>query len=676
MESVINKEVNWFAPRLMEMEESFNRCLEECTGETRLSADQVTKLMNGKYGSHLSWDMICAQSRWAGLLPPLPVEPKPQSDQTNSSTVKRYKSNVNTISHQLHNSRVPYTNDSLKYNYYRKSDSVENQSDLYDFPDCETKLLGVLVLTSKGNEYELIVKQPSLNSKLFSTVGILSGKAKNACPSDVIGLIFEQTNFFASCGGQDSDTGLIYYHSKGLQFQVDETTFLPDSTSNSSTNGWVIHWCQKLNTSPGSMSDIQFDQPFILSIDKERRYNLMCAHTGQHLFTSALESLMQSDSSKLSTFQHFGGVTHPNHFTLKAAVVGPVSDQMQEDLADFIQQLEQRCQQLINKDIPISIWNTDVTKATKMKEIRYFPWEEYGEKVRAVCIGKVEHSFGDNEAADFTSVISAELCGGTHLSKLCDLQDIAVIAVKGRQKTVKEFTCIFGQSAKNAHQYGNALVKEGKLREKQAIENPEEANIHVKWLESVLNDPLSTGLLPLYARLALEAYVYRIKNKTDDNPIDEDRVQLYVQSLETMMRNKCETSHTAIAKLDFDKSDELILAFLRLSTTQPFVVYHENLAVCYFPRLNSNETALNCAHMVAKCLSTELNKVHLTAKGRPIRSTHLNGLERYKYAFLKLLPISEMITNCTNSEISHLHWESYHTLLSDCVNSVLINSES
>lgn len=77
-----------------------------------------------------------------------------------------------------------------------------------------------------------------------------------------------------------------------------------------------------------------------------------------------------------------------------------------------------------------------------MKQIRYFPWEEYSAKVRTVCITKQKHPINDHELTDFNSVISAELCGGTHLFELSDLLDIAVVAVKGRQKTVKEVSQI------------------------------------------------------------------------------------------------------------------------------------------------------------------------------------------------------------------------------------------
>ncbi|CAH8876233.1 unnamed protein product [Trichobilharzia szidati] len=712
MESVVNEELTSFAPRLLQMEQSFNRCLEECNNEIQLSTEQVMKLMNGEYGYHLSWDMICAQSRWAGLLPPLPLstEGKSSHDQSKLSTFKRFKASnaASVISRQLHNSNVPFTNDSLKYNFQRKSDSVVScTNSQYDFPDCQTHLLGVLI--PSGEAYTLITNQTDLSSYLekLSTEIQESSTHSNITSKDSIGFIFEQTNFFTSSGGQDSDTGFIYSPSKIHQFQVNETTFLTDNTSsNSQTDGWVIHWCQRPSSAvltTDLSSNLCFNQPFTLSIDKERRYNLMCSHTGQHLFATALESLVAlSDNSKMSTFQHHGGASHPSYFTLKAAFVGPAADQMNENLGGFIQRLEELCRELIQKHIPISVWNTDVSKATKIKEVRYFPWEEYTEKVRTVCIGQVKPTSSDghaDESVDFTSVISAELCCGTHLSQLSDLQDIAVIAVKGRQSTIKEFTCIFGHLAKSAHQRANTLIKEGELRQKQALNNPQETVEHIKWFEGILNDSHQQhqcGYLPLYARLALESNLHRIHNKIGNDGdagdvIDGVQIQLHVDNLRDLIsRNKSRISDVIVSGFTFNKPDELVLAFQQLKPSQSFVVYHKNVAVCYFPSLQFSQTALNIAHQLAKQLSDEQSVAtrHLYVKGRPLRSSHLmmhsnNDTDRYKYACLQLLPTSSAntttttaTTTTTGDEVAPMNpsdWKQYHDLLCDCVNSVQMN---
>ncbi|KAH8867412.1 Alanine--tRNA ligase [Schistosoma japonicum] len=659
MESIINEEVKWFAPRLVQMEESFDRCLEECTDRRQLSAEQVTKLMNGEYGHHLSWDMICAQSCWAGLLPPSPVKINCSSDKDKLSLFKHQKPNSNVISRQLHNLRIPFTDDSLKYNYHLKSKPIVNSISHYDFPDCETKLLGLLVLENKETmNYTLLTQQFSSNSDFTSTIQKLLSKSNDTSTSNnLLGFIFEKTNFFTPCGGQDTDTGFIYNPSKALRFQISETTFLSIPTSNSKTDGWVIHWCKNPNN---LLDDLNFDQPFILSIDKERRFNLMCSHTGQHLFTSALESFVLSCTIDSSKFQHIGGTSHPNYFTIKAAIVGAASERMQEDLSNFIKQLEQKCQKLISENGFISIWDTDLAQATKVKEIRYFPWEEYASKVRTVFIRKEKHINDDHDLINSNSVISAELCGGTHLSELSDLQDIAVVAVKGRQKTVKE--C--------AHQCADDLIKEGQSREKDSIYNPDKKATHINWFESVLNDSRYTGFLPLYARLGLEANLYRINHKTDF--IDNNQVQLYIDHIKLLIGNNYEVSRAVISKFDFHRLDELIVALRQFNMTLPLVIYNTNLAVCYFPNLSPNQTALNLAHAIAKRLSTELEKVHLTVKGRPLRSVHLNNDNRYKFAFLQISPTSDTVVTTTATQQS-LDWDHYHTLLSNCVNTISLD---
>lgn len=87
--------------------------------------------MNGDYGHHVSWDMICAQSCWAGLLPPLPIETNSPSDKNKPLLFRNQKLDSNVISRQLHNLCVPFTDDSFKYNCYQKSELDPNATGQY-----------------------------------------------------------------------------------------------------------------------------------------------------------------------------------------------------------------------------------------------------------------------------------------------------------------------------------------------------------------------------------------------------------------------------------------------------------------------------------------------------------------------------------------------------------------
>lgn len=64
-------------------------------------------------------------------------------------------------------------------------------------------------------------------------------------------------------------------HLQILQFQVIETTFVSDPISNSSTNGWIIHWCHKPDNLFPSLNNLNFDQSFVLSIDKVSTFFLV-----------------------------------------------------------------------------------------------------------------------------------------------------------------------------------------------------------------------------------------------------------------------------------------------------------------------------------------------------------------------------------------------------------------
>ncbi|CAH8633356.1 unnamed protein product [Dicrocoelium dendriticum] len=127
MRSVIDHEVHAFIPRIHDMELAFGRCLEESPNTTQLSAQQVDGLMNGKYGTPVSWDLLCAQSRWFGLcIPDVPAQSR------GSRTSSRHSINTQqpvSLPRHFHNASIPFTVDSAKYNYTKSSDQSYGEFD-------------------------------------------------------------------------------------------------------------------------------------------------------------------------------------------------------------------------------------------------------------------------------------------------------------------------------------------------------------------------------------------------------------------------------------------------------------------------------------------------------------------------------------------------------------------
>ncbi|TPP57353.1 Alanine--tRNA ligase cytoplasmic [Fasciola gigantica] len=213
MEALVTKEMLAVLPRLEAQEEAFHQCLDENPDGTRLSPEQVSRLLNGNYGTPVSWDMLCAQSHWFGLC--VPEAPLSSSSSTSCTPASSSSSRANTstpahqsqsrpdqsvaMAEQLYRANFKPSDDTAKYNYERQNSSLDSASG-YDIPTIEARLLAVFVNDAEANRTHLLRSTDDVSHVSLNSNQILSGR---------VGLVFDQTNFFASAGGQDSDKGVI-----------------------------------------------------------------------------------------------------------------------------------------------------------------------------------------------------------------------------------------------------------------------------------------------------------------------------------------------------------------------------------------------------------------------------------------------------------------------------------
>ncbi|CAL8103967.1 unnamed protein product [Calicophoron daubneyi] len=663
MRSLIIQEVQMFLPRFEAMEQAFSRCVEETPETTHLSADQVQGLISGRYGAPVSWDMLCAQSRWAGLCVPDP----PDTKQTQRGTPSSFSSakyspqgppqrqvgrNPVTLSRLLHDASIPFTDDSGKYTCSHDSNSSETDHKQYAIPVCQTELVGLLIPDESGDSFVLA-----------------DGKSTNiARHNDFLGLVFERTNFFAPEGGQDGDKGTIRFglKIKPTTLYVEEVQEIADYLS--PTKRWIVHWCpvpeqvdnQTLSTS------VRNNSRFELIVDQKRRFQLMSHHTGQHILTWALDMYcrsLRSDQNPTSTpVQHHGGTIHPDRFTLSVALVDYAAKAMNENFIGFIKSVESLCRRAIREQFTVSSETVNLDAALKSSAIRRYPWVTYPDRVRVVSIGADRPALDGADKPEW----SAELCGGTHVNNAGDLTDLVITSVRSRRQAVKQFTGITGEIAKESHQYSEGVLSECLARESRAVKCPERVQDLQKWIESVLAgahpDSSTAPPLSLVARESLEACELRIGRGELFTKQALNNVRATVASLQNIVFDSSEASN--VAYVPFDHIETIASALLETNFTKPFVAYSGTTAVLYFPHQTItalNSTALNIAHLLADEISKDVDG-NCVVKARPLRSPCIDKSNRFQFAVLQLIPSEEGIK---------VGWDAYHTLVKDHVNQVM-----
>jgi len=243
----------------------------------------------------------------------------------------------------------------------------------------------------------------------------------------LVDIILDKTPFYAECGGQIGDTGII------------ETTDLKAEVVNTfKVGGLYIH---RANIIYG---DLVENQTVTAKINAERRKSIMIHHSNAHLLQAALvkvlgDEVKQAGSQVEETRTRFD-------FSFSRAMT-----------KKEIQEVEDLINKWISEDIKQNTEVMDIEKA-KLSGATALFGEKYGDTVRVV-------SFGD---------ISKEFCGGTHTSSSADLRLVKIVQETAVSAGSRRIEAVCGNAAleylnKKAN-ITDELTKEFKCTSDEVIE--------------------------------------------------------------------------------------------------------------------------------------------------------------------------------------------------------------
>ena len=202
---------------------------------------------------------------------------------------------------------------------------------------------------------------------------------------DFVDVVLNKTPFYAECGGQVGDSGVI--ENDNLKLEV-LTTF--------KVNELYVHRSKVVN------GEIEIGAKVKAIIDKERREEIRVHHTSAHLLQAALVKVLGDEVKQA------GSQVEENRmrfdFTFSRAVT-------QEELV----KVEKLVNNWIKSDIKL---HTDVLsiEEAKLTGATALFGEKYGDVVRVVCVG------------DGENCISKEFCAGTHASSTADLRVFKIVS--------------------------------------------------------------------------------------------------------------------------------------------------------------------------------------------------------------------------------------------------------
>ncbi|WCJ40033.1 Alanine--tRNA ligase [Euphorbia peplus] len=255
---------------------------------------------------------------------------------------------------------------------------------------------------------------------------------ESSVSGDEVGIVLESTSFYAEQGGQIFDTGSLKGSSGS--FQVSNVQVF---------GGFVLH----IGSLTGGTGKFSVGDKVVCKVDYDRRKLIAPNHTCTHMLNFALREVLG------------------NHVDQKGSIVLP--EKLRYDFShgkpvdpDHLRKIESIVNNQIKAELEVYAKEATLSEAKQINGLRAVFGEVYPDPVRVVSIGqKVEELLADPDNKDWLS-ISAELCGGTHISNTREAKAFALLSEEGIAKGVRRITAVTTDVAFKAMELASEIEQE------------------------------------------------------------------------------------------------------------------------------------------------------------------------------------------------------------------------
>ncbi|KAM3705712.1 hypothetical protein ACJW31_03G100300 [Castanea mollissima] len=274
----------------------------------------------------------------------------------------------------------------------------------------------------KDQDHESVIRAIYTGPQFLESVG--SGSE--------VGIVLESTSFYAEQGGQIFDTGSL--EGPFGSFQVGNVQIY---------GGFILH----IGSFSGENGRLSVGEKVICKVDYDRRKLIAPNHTCTHMLNFALREVLG------------------NHVDQKGSIVLP--EKLRFDFShgkpvdpDHLKKIESIVNEQIKAELDVFAKEATLAEAKRINGLRAVFGEVYPDPVRVVAIGqKVEDLLANPENDEWLS-ISAELCGGTHISNTREAKAFALLSEEGIAKGIRRITAVTTDGAFKAMELANSLEQE------------------------------------------------------------------------------------------------------------------------------------------------------------------------------------------------------------------------
>eukprot|EP00599_Poterioochromonas_sp_BG-1_P005491 CAMPEP_0173138428 /NCGR_PEP_ID=MMETSP1105-20130129/3684_1 /TAXON_ID=2985 /ORGANISM="Ochromonas sp., Strain BG-1" /LENGTH=601 /DNA_ID=CAMNT_0014051021 /DNA_START=712 /DNA_END=2513 /DNA_ORIENTATION=- len=280
----------------------------------------------------------------------------------------------------------------------------------------------------------------------------------------VIGIILDQTNFYAESGGQIADTGkfeIVNGQGERIVLDVLDTQVY---------GGYVLHSCVPSSDSIfGRELSFSVKDAVLSSVDAERRKKIAPNHSMTHVLNYALRKTLgegiDQKGSLVSDEKLRFDFSYPKAMT-------------KQDL----ERVEVIVNDIINKQYTVSNGVIPLSQAKKIAGLRAVFGEVYPDPVRVLSIGAKIDELTSDPSNEKWKDYSIEFCGGIHLTNTADAQRFVIVEETAVAKGIRRITAVTRETARDIEKHSKQLLATSlQLEEElnQLMNSLSQKNVHV-----------------------------------------------------------------------------------------------------------------------------------------------------------------------------------------------------
>jgi alanyl-tRNA synthetase len=262
--------------------------------------------------------------------------------------------------------------------------------------------------------------------------------------SSTIGVILNQTSFYAEQGGQINDTGFLKTAS-GSVVKVQNVQLY---------GKFVLH------IGVVEQGTVSVNDSVTCEVDYVRRQPIASNHTMTHVLNHALRAVLVNDESM--TVEQKGSLVDETKLRFDFSWNGGLTPEQ-------LKKVEEHCVSFIDRKVPVDCYVAPLPDAEKISSLRAVFGEKYPDPVRVVAVADqpVTDMLANPQDAVWNEY-SVEFCGGTHLTNTSEAEAFVLLSEEGIAKGVRRIVGVTMDDAKKCMALADSFAD--KLRNAETLQ--------------------------------------------------------------------------------------------------------------------------------------------------------------------------------------------------------------